>query len=160
MGIGELNNQPIKYLADTGSNRTIVNINALEPSDDKYENIKPIKGIKLVLAEGQPCQILGEKIYKIALDDAWSIKAPVIVSTQLLQNWIIGMDILTKYPGTRAIIGQLKYAIATASRNIIRRCRPDIDQLFVGAVHSLNNNTIDMSNKTPDTANERKSRKA
>ena len=137
MGICELNNQPIKYLADTGSDRTIVNINALEPTADKYEGIEPIKGVRLVQAEGQPCKILGQKFFKITMDTIWSIVAPVIISTQLLQPCIIGMDILARYPGTKAIMEQLRYSVANGSRNIVKQYRPQTDAHFLSAVNRI-----------------------
>ncbi len=135
MGICELNNQPIKYLADTGSNRTIVNINAFELTVDKYEDILPIKGVRLVQAEGQPCTVLGQKFFKISLDAIWSIVTPVIISTQWLQPCIIGMDILSRYPGTKAIMEQLRYSVANGSRNIVKQYKPEIDAHFLSTVN-------------------------
>ena len=88
-------------------------------------------------AEGVPCKILGQKQYKVQIDTDWSTDATLIVSPHLLQPCILGMDILSRYPGTVQLMQQLRMAMATASRTIVKKHRPDIHEAWSAKINNI-----------------------
>ncbi len=59
-GESKINGNPVKYLADTGSNRTFINKNRLNVNDDLHGYLQIFKH-KVVTAEGQKTQIMSVK---------------------------------------------------------------------------------------------------
>ena len=105
MGECEINEKPVIFLADTGSNKTIINKKVINFHNNKYDDFNKmfsqLKDIKHTSLESRVKIKIGEWIF-----------SDVLISKNLVKKCIIGMDILSICPPTKDFIHNLK-AIST-----------------------------------------------
>jgi len=85
-------------LIDTGSNRTIIRSNVINIHDQRYGRIKK-SSQKICTAVGHSADIVGILACKIQLGD-WNLVFPAVISSNIIREGILGLDILTQYPQT------------------------------------------------------------
>ena len=105
----EINDKSVMFLADTGSNKTIVNKNVINLNNNKYGTIRAYKK-NIITAEGQRAQIIGIIKCKIRIGN-WVYITDVLVSNNLIKSCIIGMDMLSICPHTNNAIKNLQTSI-------------------------------------------------
>ena len=110
----EINDKRVIFLADTGSNKTIVNKNVINMNKSEYRQIRQFKQ-NVVTAEGHRAHIIGIVKCKIKIGDSIII-SDVLISNNLIKSCIIGMDILSVCPLTRNIILELQHSIEESPR--------------------------------------------
>ena len=96
-------------MLDTGSNRTIVNINSIDVNNNINGKLIQIKQ-HILTANGQPVPILGIKQCILEINN-FSCVLEILVVENLIQSCIVGMDFITKCPSTQILIQQLKTMI-------------------------------------------------
>ena len=94
-------------LIDTGSNRKILRADVINLHDQRYGRIKK-SSQKVCTAAGHSADIVGILACKIQIGD-WNLVFPTIISSNIIREGILGLDILTQYPRTKSIIKQLRH---------------------------------------------------
>ena len=95
----EIDNHITKFLADTGSNKTIVHKSLIDIHNNEHGHIRHFKS-QVLTAEGQRANIIGIKKCKITVGN-WVFLADVLISSNLITTCIIGLDILSIFPPTK-----------------------------------------------------------
>jgi hypothetical protein len=109
-----INNEPVNFLTDTGSNRTIVNINTIDIYNHEYGPITAFKQ-KVLYANGQIAEIIGTKLCLIKVGD-WSALFDILIAKHTIRPCILGLDVLTICPHTKPHIYSLKDAIRRCTK--------------------------------------------
>ena len=109
-----LNNQHVNILIDTGSNTTIFKDKAINLQNTALSKFNQ----RVCTAAGQPAQIKG-KLRSTLEIGTWKCITDVLISSDLIRDGIIGLDILSVCPFTKPLIDQL--------REIFRTTNPKID---------------------------------
>ena len=102
----EINNRPVEFLIDTGCDKTIVHISAININDNRYGKLEPCP-FKVITANGSRTKIIGQKRYKISIGN-WNCITDLIISTNTVRKCILGIDILELCPYTQAAIQTLR----------------------------------------------------
>ena len=104
------------YLADTGSNKTIINKNVNNIKDNTYGPIRQFKQ-SVLTAEEHRAHIIGIKKCKIRIGN-WLFVTELLISNNLIQKCIIGMDILSICPPTKDVIKEFKRKISECTNQL------------------------------------------
>jgi hypothetical protein len=83
-------------LINTGLNRTIIRSNVINIYDQRYGRIKK-SSQKIFSAEGHSADTVGILACKIQLGD-WNLVFPAGISSNIIREGILGLDIFTQYP--------------------------------------------------------------
>ena len=73
----KINNKPTPYLLDTGSNKTIININSIDIFDNQYGNLEKFNN-QVYTADGNTISIIGQKKCKLQFDK-WECIIDVLI---------------------------------------------------------------------------------
>ena len=113
-GTCKINNKPVQFLLDTGSNRTLVQASILNVDN---QQVQPFQH-PVYTANGQKVPIIGSKRCKIQLDSNWSCTIDVLITNSMIRECIIGMDVLLRYPRIQNTILNLKQTIEECTNDL------------------------------------------
>ena len=105
-GICKINEKPVNFLLDTGSNRTIVNINAIDVNNNVNGKLYKLNQ-NVLTANGQLVLIIGVKRCKLQINN-FSCVMEILVVQNLVKECIIGMDFIMQCPSTNKIVTKLR----------------------------------------------------
>ena len=115
VGHCKIDGKSVKFLADTGATKTIIDVNMLATNSNAL--IKPAN-IKVILADGTPVDVLGVKTCTIQLGN-YILDLEVLVTRNLYENCLLGFDFLMKCPATKEHITGLQQVLDGASGDVI-----------------------------------------
>ena len=135
-GYCKINGHQTKFLADTGANKTVLNVEVF-PEDERNDFTSC--NFRVLLADGTPTEVLGMKRCVIQLGNH-SVTMDVIVSKNVPEQCLLGLDFLQKHPSTKSFINGLKSAISDASETI-----DTIKDIHLFSIPSNDESVIDTS---------------
>jgi hypothetical protein len=119
-----LDNKLVNFVADTGSPITIVNETVLTTND--LNQLRPVR-YNIYTANGETCNVLGEKTCKIQLGDTETFLS-VLVVKNLQNDCLLGLNYLSVSPITRESIDKLKEQIRINS-NLLNKSQVTINNV-------------------------------
>ena len=112
-GLCEIDGKVVKFLADTGASQSILP----EEHSVSNKNLKPFTR-RAVTANNEELKINGEKECNIRLGDT-VCQANVLVSSEVKDEFLMGIDYLSKCEVTKPHVDNLRKAINEASEELL-----------------------------------------
>ena len=110
----KVDNVSTYFLMDTGANKSVIDVKLF--TEEQKLVIVP-SPYKVVHADGTKTSVLGTKWCKVTLKDT-SIDVEVLVTENLHEGCLLGMDFLSNHPYTKNLIDELQNVVGDTNINV------------------------------------------